>query len=124
MPPVCTHQWIPVYVDIERNTMADFFANEARTLEPATSSTTVYDANSVAKQKLCSNSRKTFSLSELNYCRETPATIIRQRTKHFKGMEIFPRVQYNMWNAGTTQVRNWIPSTFLAVLPLLVPILK
>ncbi|GFT55053.1 RNase H domain-containing protein [Trichonephila clavipes] len=54
----CTIQWIPAHVDIEGEEIVDFLANEARTLEPLTSSTTVFDANAVAKQKLCSNPRK------------------------------------------------------------------
>ncbi|GFU58509.1 transposable element Tcb2 transposase [Trichonephila clavipes] len=61
--------------------MADSLANEAKTLEPLTSSTTVFDANSVAKQKLCSNPRKKLSLPELNYSREMTATITRLKTK-------------------------------------------
>ncbi|GFY27544.1 RNase H domain-containing protein [Trichonephila clavipes] len=54
----CTLQWIPAHVDIEGNEMANSFGNEARTLEPVTSFTTVSDANALAKQKLCSNPRK------------------------------------------------------------------
>ncbi|GFU17179.1 RNase H domain-containing protein [Trichonephila clavipes] len=50
----------------------------------------VFDANAVAKQKLCSNPRKKLSLPELNYSREITATITRLRTKHFKGMKILP----------------------------------
>ncbi|GFU40736.1 RNase H domain-containing protein [Trichonephila clavipes] len=80
----------PAHVDIEGNEMADSLANEARTLEPLTSSTTIVDANAVAKQKLCSNPRKKISLPELNYSREITSTITRLRTKHFKGMEILP----------------------------------
>ncbi|GFS74679.1 hypothetical protein TNCV_3978131 [Trichonephila clavipes] len=53
-----TMQWNPAHVDIEGNDMADSLANEALTLEPITSSTTIFDANTVAKQKLCSNPRK------------------------------------------------------------------
>ncbi|GFT81145.1 RNase H domain-containing protein [Trichonephila clavipes] len=48
----CTLQWIPAQVDIEGNEMADSIANEVRTLKPLTSSTTVFDAKAVAKQKL------------------------------------------------------------------------
>ncbi|GFX83462.1 hypothetical protein TNCV_324111 [Trichonephila clavipes] len=44
-------KWIPSLVDIEGNEMADFLVNEAKTLEPVTSCTTVFDANAVAKQK-------------------------------------------------------------------------
>ncbi|GFX37942.1 RNase H domain-containing protein [Trichonephila clavipes] len=58
--------------------------------EPVTSSTMVFDANAVAKQKLCSNPRKKFLLPELNYSREITTTITRLRTKHFKGMKILP----------------------------------
>ncbi|GFT43908.1 RNase H domain-containing protein [Trichonephila clavipes] len=54
----CTLQWIPAHVDIEENTMVDSLANEARTLDPLTSSTTVFDANAVPKQKTYSNPRK------------------------------------------------------------------
>ncbi|GFX76918.1 hypothetical protein TNCV_2257811 [Trichonephila clavipes] len=50
----CTLQWIPAHVDIEGSEMADSSDNEARALEPIPSSTTVFDANAVAKQKLCS----------------------------------------------------------------------
>ncbi|PRD29996.1 UNVERIFIED_CONTAM: hypothetical protein NCL1_27742 [Trichonephila clavipes] len=56
----CILQGIPAYVDIEGSEMAD-------SLEPLTSYTMVFDANAVAKQKLCSNPRKNLSLSELNY---------------------------------------------------------
>ncbi|GFT39261.1 RNase H domain-containing protein [Trichonephila clavipes] len=82
----CTLQCIPAHLDIEGNEMADSFANEARTIEPVTSSTTVFDANAVANQ----NARKKLSLPELNYSREITTTIIRLRTKHFKGMKILP----------------------------------
>ncbi|GFX13590.1 RNase H domain-containing protein [Trichonephila clavipes] len=58
--------------------------------EPVNSPTTVFDANAVAKQKLCSNPRKKFSLPELNYSREITTTITRLRTKYFKGMKILP----------------------------------
>ncbi|GFT79154.1 RNase H domain-containing protein [Trichonephila clavipes] len=70
--------------------MADFLVNEARTFEPVTSSTTVFDANAVAKQQLCSNPRKKFSLPELNYSREITTSKTRPRTKYFKGMKILP----------------------------------
>ncbi|GFT15809.1 RNase H domain-containing protein [Trichonephila clavipes] len=70
--------------------MADFLANEARTLDPVTSSTTVLDANAVTKQKLCSHPRKKFSLPELNYSREITTPITRLRTKHLKGRKILP----------------------------------
>ncbi|GFX78711.1 hypothetical protein TNCV_31511 [Trichonephila clavipes] len=47
-----TLQWIPAYVDIEGNEMTDSLANEARILEPLTSSsTTVFDDKVVAKRK-------------------------------------------------------------------------
>ncbi|GFU91246.1 RNase H domain-containing protein [Trichonephila clavipes] len=65
-------------------------ANEARTIEPLTSSTTVFDANAIANQKLCSTQEKKLSLPELNYSREITTTISRLRTEHFKGMEILP----------------------------------
>ncbi|GFS76533.1 RNase H domain-containing protein [Trichonephila clavipes] len=120
----CTLQWIPAHVDVEGIEMADFLASEARTLEPLTSSTMVFDAKAVAKQKLCSNPIKKLSLPELNYSREITSTITRLRTKHFKGMKILPMVQDHMWNAGTAQACNCIPNIFLAVLPLLVPFLK
>ncbi|GFU77945.1 RNase H domain-containing protein [Trichonephila clavipes] len=68
--------------------MADFLANEARTLGPLTSSPTVFDANAVAKQKLCSNPRKNLSLPELIYSREITSIITRLRSKHVKGMKI------------------------------------
>ncbi|GFY14544.1 RNase H domain-containing protein [Trichonephila clavipes] len=68
--------------------MTDSLVNEARTLEPVTSSATVFDANTVAKQKLCSNPRKKFSLPELNYSRGIITKITRLRTSHFKGMKI------------------------------------
>ncbi|GFX35160.1 RNase H domain-containing protein [Trichonephila clavipes] len=48
----CTLQWIPAHVDIEKNEMVNSLANEARILEPVTSSTTVFDANTIANQKL------------------------------------------------------------------------
>ncbi|GFV73407.1 RNase H domain-containing protein [Trichonephila clavipes] len=54
------------------------------------SSTAVFDANAVAKQKLCSSTRKKLSLPELNYSREIISTVTRQRTKYFKGMKILP----------------------------------
>ncbi|GFV94294.1 hypothetical protein TNCV_2267481 [Trichonephila clavipes] len=46
----CTLQWIPAPVDIEGNEMADSLANQARTLESLTSSTTVFDANALANK--------------------------------------------------------------------------
>ncbi|GFV71347.1 RNase H domain-containing protein [Trichonephila clavipes] len=70
--------------------MADFLANEFRTLEHLTLSTTVFDAQAVANQKLYSKPRKKISLPELNYCREITSTINRLRTKHFEGMKILP----------------------------------
>ncbi|GFW14163.1 RNase H domain-containing protein [Trichonephila clavipes] len=77
----------PAHIDIEGNEMADL--NEARTLEPLTSSTTVVDANAVvAKQTLCSNPRKKLSLPELNYSGEITSTKTRLRSKHFKDMMI------------------------------------
>ncbi|GFV09283.1 RNase H domain-containing protein [Trichonephila clavipes] len=69
--------------------MANSLANEARTHEPL-SSTTVFDVNAVAKQKLSSNSRKKLFLPEVNYNREFTSTITRLRTKHFKGRKILP----------------------------------
>ncbi|GFV29429.1 RNase H domain-containing protein [Trichonephila clavipes] len=78
----CTLQWIPAYVNIEGNEMADFFANEARILDES--------LMTVAKQKLCSNPIKKLSLTELNYSRDIAPAITRLRTKHFKGMKILP----------------------------------
>ncbi|GFT32253.1 RNase H domain-containing protein [Trichonephila clavipes] len=66
----CTLQWILAQFDIEGNEAVDSFANEAKTLEPVPSSTTVFDVNAATKQKLFSNPRKTFFLPELNYSRE------------------------------------------------------
>ncbi|GFV09473.1 RNase H domain-containing protein [Trichonephila clavipes] len=60
----CTLQLIQAHVDIEENEMADSLVNEARTLEPATSSIAVFDAKAVAKQKLGSNPRKRILVSE------------------------------------------------------------
>ncbi|GFW33370.1 transposable element Tcb1 transposase [Trichonephila clavipes] len=72
--------WISARVGVEGNEMTDSHANETRTLEPLTSSTAVFDANAVAKQKLCSNPRKQLSLPEFNYSRENTSAITRQRT--------------------------------------------
>ncbi|PRD29685.1 UNVERIFIED_CONTAM: hypothetical protein NCL1_28619 [Trichonephila clavipes] len=87
----CTLQWIPAHVDIEGNKMALIsLPMKPELLEPLTSSAMVFDTNTVAKQKLCSDPRKNLSLPELNYCREIISTIIRLKTKHFKGMKILP----------------------------------
>ncbi|GFY17937.1 RNase H domain-containing protein [Trichonephila clavipes] len=85
-----TNKWIPAHVDIEGNDMADSLANEARTLEPVTSATKVFDANVAAKQKLCSNPRKKLSLPELSYRQKIKTPLTRGRTKHFKCMNILP----------------------------------
>ncbi|GFU47283.1 RNase H domain-containing protein [Trichonephila clavipes] len=94
----CTLQWIPDHVDIEGNKVAGSLANEARTFVPVTSSTTVFDANAVAKQKPCSNPRKTFSLPELNYSREIMTTITRLRPKHAHPL-LLPFLKYTITTA-------------------------
>ena len=83
-----TLQWIPAHVDIEGKKLADSLANEARTIEPVPLSTTVFDGNAVAREKLCSNPPRNLSLPELNYSREITTTTARLRTKKFKDMNI------------------------------------
>ncbi|GFV66118.1 RNase H domain-containing protein [Trichonephila clavipes] len=95
------------HVDIKGNEMVDFFANEARTLEPLTSSTMVFDANVVAKSKLCSNRRKKLSLPERNYRQEIASTITGLRPTPFKGMKVLP-------NGSRSYVEcRHCPSTYL-----------
>ena len=79
----CFLQWIQAHVDIE-NELGESLAKEARTIEPVPLSTTVFDVNAVAKQKLCAKTRRKFSLPGLNYSREITTTIARLRIKHFK----------------------------------------
>ncbi|GFS99587.1 RNase H domain-containing protein [Trichonephila clavipes] len=55
----CTLQWIPAHVDIEGNEMAPIsLPMKPEHFEPLTLSTTIFDVNAVAKQKLHSNPRK------------------------------------------------------------------
>ncbi|GFV26245.1 RNase H domain-containing protein [Trichonephila clavipes] len=111
-------------VYIEGNEMVDCLANEAKTLEPVTSYTTVFDVNGVSNQKLCSIPRKKLSLPELNYSREITTTITRIRIKHFQSMEILPDSSRSYVECSTAEGSNWIPNIILAVLPLLLPFFK
>ena len=70
-------------VDIEWNELTYCLANEDRTVDLVPLSTTVFDANAVAKQNVCINSRRKFSLPELNCNLEIKTTIGRLRSKHF-----------------------------------------
>ncbi|GFV33085.1 RNase H domain-containing protein [Trichonephila clavipes] len=81
-------QWILVHIDIEGEQLADSLAKETRIIEPVPLSTTVFDANAVAKQKLCTKPRKKCCLPELKYNRQITTTITRVRAKNFKDMKI------------------------------------
>ncbi|GFV50342.1 hypothetical protein TNCV_3606301 [Trichonephila clavipes] len=69
--------------------MDDFLANEARTLEPLTSSMVV-DANSITKTKVVLNPKKKVSLPEFNYNRELTSTMTTLRMEYFKDTDILP----------------------------------
>ena len=92
----CILQWIPANLDTERNKLVAYHANEARKVEPVPLSTTVFDANAVAKQKLCANPLRKFSLPELSYSREIPTTIARLRTNTARECRSCPTAQEHM----------------------------
>lgn len=85
----CILQWIPAHVDIDGNEEADILAKEARDDPQLPNSMTLSDADAIASRRLLQASAK-HSIPALNCDRAISTTIARLRTKHLKGMKIFP----------------------------------